>query len=311
MKLAVIICSHNSRLDYLGRVLDALRAQTLTLAEWELVLVDNASREPLAPKVDLSWHPHGRVVRNEVPEAEASLVGARTRGMDESTGEVLVFVDDDNVLAPDYLAETLRIAAAFPLLGAWGGQIVLSYENPALRLPPELESLLCFRVLEHPLWSNVQDHYESTPWGAGMCLRRNVADRYRRRLVEEPDRARLDPCGREMRFGGDTDLVAAALLLGLGKGVFPTLSLTHLIPARRCDPAFLERCLEAHGYSATLHGWLDHGHPTPPRTDLRFWVAELLHWPRLNRWQRLRRSAWRRGAWRAYHELQGQSPRRQ
>ena len=55
--LSVIIFTHNPRLHYLRRVLDALRSQTLPLEQWELLLVDNASSEPLACRVDLTWHP--------------------------------------------------------------------------------------------------------------------------------------------------------------------------------------------------------------------------------------------------------------
>lgn len=310
MKLAVVICSHNSRLDYLQRVLDALRGQTMPVSEWELVLVDNGSREPLAPKVDLSWHPHGCVARNDVPENEASLVGARVRGMGESTAALLVFVDDDNVLAPDYLVQAVAVGERHPNLGAWGGQIVLCYEDPARRLPAELEGLLCFRELTTARWSNLVDQWDCTPWGAGLCVRRRVADAYLNLLEREPDRRRLDPNGREMRFGGDTDLVNTGLRFGLGKGVFPELSLTHLIPARRCEPVFIERALEAHGYSAALHGWIETGRVTPPRTDVRFWLVELARWPRRSRWDRLRWRALRRGQWRAYRELASATPRR-
>lgn len=55
--LSVIICTHNSRTNYMRRVLDALDAQTLPKEQWELLLIDNASREKSANIWDLSWHP--------------------------------------------------------------------------------------------------------------------------------------------------------------------------------------------------------------------------------------------------------------
>ena len=51
MLLSVLICTHNPRRDYLDQVLAALRAQTLPVAEWELIVVDNASARPVAAKV--------------------------------------------------------------------------------------------------------------------------------------------------------------------------------------------------------------------------------------------------------------------
>ena len=75
--LSVIICTHNPRLDYLRRVLAALQNQTLSSGEWELVMVDNASHTPLSGTIDLSWHPQGRVVREE------NLARARSAARDQ------------------------------------------------------------------------------------------------------------------------------------------------------------------------------------------------------------------------------------
>ena len=97
--ISVIICSHNPRAPYLRRVLDALRAQTLPAKDWELLLIDNASGEPLAGQFDLAWQPNARHVR----ENKIGLTPARLRGIAESKGDLLVFVDDDNVLRADYL----------------------------------------------------------------------------------------------------------------------------------------------------------------------------------------------------------------
>jgi glycosyltransferase involved in cell wall biosynthesis len=97
--VSVIVCTHNPRQEYLTRVLAALRVQTLPTAGWELLVIDNASKEPVAGRFDLSWHPHGRHVR----EDELGLTPARLRWIAEARAELLVFVDDDNVLDPDYL----------------------------------------------------------------------------------------------------------------------------------------------------------------------------------------------------------------
>ena len=48
MNLSVVICTHNQRKDYLQRTLEALKAQTLPPAQWELLLIDNASDEKLS-----------------------------------------------------------------------------------------------------------------------------------------------------------------------------------------------------------------------------------------------------------------------
>ena len=45
--ISVVIPTHNPRMDYLRRVLEALRGQTLPREQWEIIVVDNGSRVPL------------------------------------------------------------------------------------------------------------------------------------------------------------------------------------------------------------------------------------------------------------------------
>jgi glycosyltransferase involved in cell wall biosynthesis len=145
-RVSVVIPTHNPRENYLARVLDALRTQTLPREQWELVVVDNGSRVPLKAgvvavenrkggrwgcyeeteqNIDLSWHSNARIVREE----RLGLTFARLRGFAEAKGELIVMVDDDNVLAPDYLETAVRIAAEHPMLGAFGGKCLPEFEH--------------------------------------------------------------------------------------------------------------------------------------------------------------------------------------
>src|ERR1700722_12041284 len=139
LAISVIVCAHNPRSAYLVRVIEALRGQDLDLQAWELMIIDNASIKPLATILDLSWHPNGR----HVLESELGLTAARRRGMREARSPLLVFVDDDNVLARDYLSKAVPIGRAWPALGTFGsGCIAPEFElepKPHLhRLVPNL-----------------------------------------------------------------------------------------------------------------------------------------------------------------------------
>src|SRR6516165_192088 len=151
-ELSIIICTHNPRQDYLSRTLEALRAQTLPMAEWELLVVDNASHSPVAASSSLTWHPNARHVREEV----LGLTPARLRGIQEAQGEVLVFVDDDSLLGSSYLEVALHVAESRPELGCWGaGLIQAEYEKP----PPEwlaaYDDALAIRRLDRDMWANI------------------------------------------------------------------------------------------------------------------------------------------------------------
>lgn len=251
IKISVTIPVYNPPPEHLGPTLDALRAQTLPLDEWDLVLVDNRSKVPVTPDL-VAWHPHGKVVREETP----GLVAARNAGFASTSGDIVVVVDQDNVLAPDFLATALHLGEKHPWLGTWGGVITPRFERPELAPPVSLYSLLTLRSAERDLWSNDPDHHDSTPWGAGLCVRRSVAEAWAAALRDDPRKGQLDLCGDKRHAGGDTDICYTGCALGLGKGVFRALKLEHLIPAERCAAAYL--CKNAHdrGYSDILHHYL-------------------------------------------------------
>jgi glycosyltransferase involved in cell wall biosynthesis len=246
--LSVIICTHNPRGDYFHRCLDALRAQRLPHDRWELVVVDNQSDEAVADHVDLPWHPAARIVREET----MGLAVARLRGIRESTGELLVFVDDDNVLDPDFLEVAVRTMEERPFLGSWSGQCRPAFE----KTPPEWTRRywgnLVIREFEHDVWSNLPRLPESMPCGAGLCVRRNVAQHYLE-LHESGKRSfQFDRNGKSLLSGGDNDLAACACDIGLGVGLIAGLKLTHLISPERLTEDYLSRLAEGIHYSSIL-----------------------------------------------------------
>ena len=246
--VSVIICSHNPREDYLRRVLDALKAQTLPATEWELLLVDNASSLPLAGRFDLSRHPHARHVREE----KLGLTHARLRGIAESKGALLVFVDDDNVLRADYLQACVKISADCPWLGAWNGSCIPEFEvEPPAELRPYLWGLLTEK-LSASVWAKLPMGGMALPTGAGMAVRRAVAEQYRELALHDPLRQALGRNGKRLGAGEDSDMALTTFRLGLGAGRFPELELTHLIPARRLTLDYLEPLFEGFGYGSII-----------------------------------------------------------
>jgi len=246
--VAVILCTHNPRADYLNRVLVGLRRQTLSFQHWELLLIDNASKESVADRFEIGWHPNGRHVR----EDELGLTPARLRGIAEAVAELLIFVDDDNVLAPDYLEQGLRVASAYSFLGTWGGQCIPEFEvEPA----PELKQYLPFlalRTSERDLWTNLAGWSEAYPYGAGLCVRRDVIAEFRRQTMGCRLRLSLDRKGQILLSGQDYDINLTACDMGLGCGVFLTLKLTHLMPARRVTADYMLRVTYGHAFSNAL-----------------------------------------------------------
>ncbi len=285
MLFSVLLCAHNPRPDHLRATLQALRAQTCPQKNWELILVDSGSQPPLSRRL-LDWHPHGQVCRETLP----GLTRARRRAIALARGEILVFCDDDNLLATDYLAQAERLLRENPELGAIGGKALPVYASP----PPAWLAPFTDRLAVRDLggqprlasWKGIpvkdRTYPDCSPLGAGLILRHDIALAYALALPANP--AIGDRCGRRLSSGGDNDLVLATLHQGWSVGYFPELVLSHLIPRERLSLRHLARLNRASSES---------------------WVQVLARngivpWPRVSRtgaWLRQARAFLRHRAW--------------
>lgn len=97
----------------LRRAAAALHAGDLPRAQWELVVVDDASGDDTA---SVAASVADRVVR--VADGPRGPAHARNRGVEAGTGDVLVFVDADVCVHPDTLRRLLAALDAEPDVGA-------------------------------------------------------------------------------------------------------------------------------------------------------------------------------------------------
>jgi glycosyltransferase involved in cell wall biosynthesis len=255
--ISVIVCAHNPRTDYLSRVIGALKQQSLTTKRWELLLVDNASSPPLKDVWDLTWHPQA----SHLLEYDVGLTSARLLGINESRGKLLIFVDDDNVIAPNYLEQALQIERDWPVLGAWGGDVAGEFETRPESWTKDYWDYICVRECRDARWSNNPGDWSCVPFGAGLCIRARVASLYAQQLEATPYRRLLDRKGSSLMASGDIDMVLLSRALGLGFGRFPELRMSHLIPARRLTEDYLVELVRCTTCSNVLLNELHPGIP--------------------------------------------------
>lgn len=285
LRLTVIIPTHRPHPERLRRTLAGLRQQTLPASGWETLLVDNASPIPveLAPLAEAA-PPNLRISR----EPKLGLTTARIHGITRARGAVLVFVDDDNVLAPRYLESALRVMEGDPRVGAAGGPVEPEWESPPPAWLPRFHGLLALQ--NHGPDRRVARGGAGAPWppfapvGAGLVVRRSAAENYVRAVDDDSIRGSLDRQAGRLSSGGDCDLVFTVLHAGGDVVYEPELHVTHLIPHGRMQPEYLAR----------LNAGI-----------MQSWVQVLaMHgqcpWPAIPRWTVPLRSArawWRRRAW--------------
>lgn len=296
--LSVIICTHNPKKEYISRVLKALSLQTLSTNYWEVIIIDNASKQSLSSVIDLSWHPDGRHVR----EDELGLTAARIRGIKEAKGDVITFVDDDNVLAADYLEKALDIAKSYPMLGAWGaGSIEGEFETePSDSIRPYLSDI-AVGVAQKDEWSNAIQDNHALPCGAGMCVRVAVAHAYVEVVETENFRKLLDRRGVSLASCGDSDLAMTACDLKMGTARLTSLRLVHLIPSFRLTQDYFIRLHEGFGYSTVMLRFM-RKLPVYPRT-LPKRVFLFLKSLKKDDFSRRLMLAWRTGEQKAWRQI--------
>jgi glycosyltransferase involved in cell wall biosynthesis len=109
MKISVVIATRN-RANLLDGALESLRAQ-LGAPVVEAVVVDNGSSDDTRAVAER----HGATY---VFEAQPNRAAARNAGIAAATGEVVLFIDDDVVLPPYFVAAHARAHAAeiFPIV---------------------------------------------------------------------------------------------------------------------------------------------------------------------------------------------------
>ena len=291
IRLSAIICAHNPRPAYLEETLDSIRAQVglPDCEEWELLLIDNASTPALDSWVDLGGLPNAAIIREE----KLGLTHARLRSFHEAKGEILLYIDDDNILAPNYFAETLAAFDADAYLGATGGKSIPRWEvEPPAWFESTGISLACRDLGEERLsadWKNApkseRQYPECAPIGAGMGIRKSAYAEYVRSVETDPIRLALGRRGKDLSSGEDNDMIMTLLEEGWTVTYVPSLRLDHIIPAGRLSLEYLSRYKESSNRTWVIVLGL---HGITPWTPIPKWGMSLRRiraWLRLRAWQ--------------------------
>lgn len=108
--LSVVVPVHDPPIELLRRAVASVRGQLYR--NWELCIVDDASADPGVAELLAGWAGEDPRIRFTRLEHNVHISAATNQAARAATGEFLVFLDQDDELAPDALAEVaLRIAA--------------------------------------------------------------------------------------------------------------------------------------------------------------------------------------------------------
>lgn len=273
MLISVIVCAHNPRIEVLKQTIEGIKKQTLNTDQWEFLLIDNASDIAIAQKLTPEISSGIRIIQ----ERTLGLTPARLRGIREARGNLLVFVDDDNVLDPEYLKNALSICSEHPKIGAFGGNIKPIFEEAAPEWTQPYWYLLAVRDTREDHISMNHGDADAEPCGAGLCITKEIAEQYARYLADDPVRRALDRSGDSLASAGDMDLIFTAFDLNYGIGRFRSLTLDHLIPPNRLTEAYFLRIFEAMNYSGVILKKIRQISPNNSHTSIMGVLRSLKH----------------------------------
>ena len=139
---SVIICTYN-REKYIYNALKSIAEQEYPKERYEIVLINNNSTDKTEDICRQFQHAFPDVSFHYVVETRQGLSYARNRGIDESRGEILIYVDDDATVFPMYLQEYDVFFQNYPDAIAGGGPIYPVFEVPEPKwMSPIMRSLL-------------------------------------------------------------------------------------------------------------------------------------------------------------------------
>jgi glycosyltransferase involved in cell wall biosynthesis len=233
----LVICTYNN-VALLDATLDAVSHQRVPEGvDWQVLVVDNnctdRTREVLERHLSAC-----RIPLRAVVETRQGLTHARVCGVKNTTGEWVAFVDDDCLLAEDWVGQAARFAQGHAECGAFGGQIIPRWEAP----PPPY--VLSRRYAYASKYHGETPHRR--PWlaGAGLVVRREAlmsCGWLNRQYLE-------DRTGDSLVSGGDMEI---ALRVGSKYELWynPACKLQHVIPARRMSRQYVRRITRSLGAS--------------------------------------------------------------
>ena len=240
--ISVIICTYN-REKYIYNVLSSLAHGTFPAHLFEIVLVDNNCTDDTHAEVDRFCADNPSVTLRYFVETNQGLSHARNRGIKESKGDILVYVDDDATVNPDYLRTYADWFASHPETDAAGGPIIPHYETGS---EPRWMTYFIKRLLTGYLYFGNKpgpfpgDNY---PGGGNAAYRSRVFEKVGLYNVE------LGRNGDSLGGGEEKDIFDKMKREGMQFIYLPQAILYHSIPGYKLEADYFNRLTTGIGQS--------------------------------------------------------------
>lgn len=228
-KLSIVICTYN-REKYIAESILAALNQTVSQEEYQVIVVNNNSKDRTDEICRELMRQHQFDYFVETNQGNSY---ARNRGIQESTGAIIVFIDDDAMMEPDYVKNLLSFYQTYPNVDAAGGRIYPRYEEKKAEwLSPVLMPLIAALDLGN---KPQPFRWGKFPIGANMSFRKQVFEKIG---VFNVDLGRI---GTNLQGGDEKDVFARMRVDSMSIWYCPNAVVHHIIPASRLEKSYIKR----------------------------------------------------------------------
>lgn len=248
MKLSVIVCCFNSEERLLETLTSLSKQKTKYL--WELLIIDNNSSDNTSSFAKQCWKNLETSTQIKIiTEPKPGLSNARKTGVLNSTGEFIIFCDDDNHLYEDFIDTAITIMEKHPKIGALCGKNIPLHDT---KLNDIVKNNLVAYACGHEKKKEGLLDKTTCPWGAGLTLRSSII----KSIYSSGFESLLnDRKGTELSSGGDTEICYIIHCLGYDWYYSPKLKLKHKLPEERLNFEYLKKLFFGFGKASVIIDW--------------------------------------------------------
>ncbi|MEM6262154.1 MAG: glycosyltransferase [Bacteroidota bacterium] len=269
--ISIIICTYDGS-KRLTPVLEHLAQQEVPQKlPWEIVLVDNASTDHTTEIATAQWEALGApVLLRTCYEATPGKSYAQQTGIKAANYDFLLICDDDNWLAPNYLAVTWELMNDHPEIGILGGKSEPVFEVVSEDIPKWFSEFQTFYAVGKQSKENGDiTHKGGSIYGAGMVIRKPYYEYICQQGFEYLLSCRK---GSSLLSGGDIELCKAFQLAGFKIWYDDRLKFKHFMTKGRLSWTYLMKLIFAMGQSRAMHHVYDFSLGKQPTTKKPIWM---------------------------------------
>lgn len=241
--ISAIICTYN-RAGFLPQLFESIENQSLSINSFEVIIINNNSTDNTETICRAFMQNNADLAIKYVVEEKQGLSHARNRGIAESNGEILTFLDDDAFLSDSFLETVLRHFQNNPDVDCVGGRIYLHYEDA----PPAWVSKYMAEMFGYydPGSKPMVYRKRKFPRGSNMSFRRSVFDK------AGVFNTHLGRTGENMLGAEEKELFFRIHRQGLKTVYLPHALVYHRVPSSRLEMPYVIRQIQGIGCSEAI-----------------------------------------------------------